>query len=112
MRTLSDLPKLRLVPMDLRLVSPQAEMDPEVGRIATFRITETREDEFELGVSRYITLGHRFSAFLVTHESAEPHGAEQRSCPRGRQYCWEPTGSPAGPGRNLAVRGGVGRGVL
>ena len=54
-------------------------MDPEVGRIATFRITETREDEFELGVSRYITLGHRFSAFLVTHESAEPHVAEQRS---------------------------------
>ncbi|XP_070643507.1 uncharacterized protein [Bos indicus] len=28
-----------------------AEMDPEVGRIATFRITETREDGFELGVS-------------------------------------------------------------
>ncbi|XP_069443814.1 uncharacterized protein [Ovis canadensis] len=27
-----------------------AEMDPEVGRIATFRITETREDGFELGV--------------------------------------------------------------
>ena len=79
MRRLSDLPKLGLVPMDLRLVSPQAEMDPEVGRIATFRITETREDEFELGVSRYITLGHRFSAFLVTHESAEPHVAEQRS---------------------------------
>ncbi|XP_070643727.1 phosphatidylcholine translocator ABCB4 isoform X3 [Bos indicus] len=26
-------------------------MDPEVGRIATFRITETREDGFELGVS-------------------------------------------------------------
>uniref|UniRef100_A0AC11DG73 Uncharacterized protein n=1 Tax=Ovis aries TaxID=9940 RepID=A0AC11DG73_SHEEP len=25
-------------------------MDPEVGRIATFRITETREDGFELGV--------------------------------------------------------------
>ncbi|XP_061271355.1 uncharacterized protein LOC133246744 [Bos javanicus] len=29
----------------------RAEMDPEVGRIATFRITETREDGFELGVS-------------------------------------------------------------
>lgn len=78
-RRLSDLPGLGLVPLDLRLVSPQAEMDPEVGRIATFRITETREDGFELGVSRYITLGHRFSAFLVTRESAEPHGAEQRS---------------------------------
>lgn len=79
MRRLGDLPRLGLVPLDLRLVSPQAEMDPEVGRIATFRITETREDGFELGVSRYITLGHRFSAFLVTRESAEPHGAEQRS---------------------------------
>lgn len=78
-RRLGDLPNLGLVPLDLRLVSPQAEMDPEVGRIATFRITETREDGFELGVSRYITLGHRFSAFLVTRESAEPHGAEQRS---------------------------------
>ncbi|XP_055276586.1 phosphatidylcholine translocator ABCB4 isoform X4 [Moschus berezovskii] len=32
-------------------MQPQAEMDPEVGRIATFRITETREDGFELGVS-------------------------------------------------------------
>ncbi|XP_059742038.1 uncharacterized protein [Bos taurus] len=50
-RRLSDLPGLGLVPLDLRLVSPQAEMDPEVGRIATFRITETREDGFELGVS-------------------------------------------------------------
>ena len=79
MRRLSDLPGLGLVPLDLRLVSPQAEMDPEVGRIATFRITETREDGFELGVSRYITLGHYFSAFLFTHKSAEPHGAEQRS---------------------------------
>ena len=28
--------------------------------------------------------------------------------PGGRQCGWEPTGSPAGPGRNLAVRGGVG----
>ena len=53
-------------------------MDPEVGRITTFQITETREDGFELGVSRYITLGHRFSAFLLTRESAEPHVAEQR----------------------------------
>ena len=39
MRRLSDLPKLRLVPMDLRLVSPQAEMDPEVGRIAALGVT-------------------------------------------------------------------------
>ena len=29
-------------------------------------------------------------------------------CSRGRQYGWEPAGSPAGPGRNLAARGGVG----
>lgn len=65
--------------MGLRLVSPQAEMDPEVGRIATFWITKTREDGFELDVSRYITLGHQFSAFLLTRESAEPHVAEQRS---------------------------------
>ena len=28
--------------------------------------------------------------------------------PGGRQYGWEPAGSPAGPGRNLAARGGVG----
>ncbi|XP_025147756.1 myosin heavy chain IB-like [Bubalus bubalis] len=34
-----------------RQAQSRAEMDPEVGRIATFRITETREDEFELGVS-------------------------------------------------------------
>ena len=54
-------------------------MDPEVGRITTFQITETREDGFELGISRYITLGHRFSAFLLTRESAEPRVAEQRS---------------------------------
>lgn len=79
MRRLGHLPKLGLVPLHLRLVSPQAEMDPEVGRIATFRITETREDGFELGVRRYTTLGHLFSAFLVTRESAEPHVAEERS---------------------------------
>ena len=28
--------------------------------------------------------------------------------PGGRQYGWEPAGSPAGPGRNLAALGGVG----
>ena len=50
-------------------------MDPEVGRITTFQITETREDGFELGVSRYITLCHRFSAFLLfsLHASQQSH---------------------------------------
>ena len=70
MRRLGDLPKLGLMPLDLRLVSPQAEMDPEVGRIATFRITETREDGFELGVRRYSA-----TVFLLfsLHASQQSH---------------------------------------